>query len=62
MSGKNFISIIWGVIGILLGIIMIVMGVTETTMPKVLWIIMALICISNGIISLRKRKTLNKMN
>ena len=55
MKGKKLISRIWGVIGILLGIIMIVSVGFEIPMPKVLWILMSLICLSNGIISLRRK-------
>ena len=62
MKRKEILVIIAGVIGIILGIAIIIISVTEIEVPKLIWFLFAVICFVNAIGNIVNYKRIKKSN
>ena len=62
MKRKEILGIIAGMIGIILGIAIIIISVTEIEVPKLIWFLFAVICFVNAIGNIVNYKRIKKSN
>lgn len=62
MKRKEILGIIAGMIGIILGIAIIIISVTEIEVPKLIWFLFAVICFVNAIGNIVNYKRIKNSN
>ena len=59
MSGKKIISLISGICGLIIGIVMIIAAIMDAVVPKPLWIAFSAACLTNAVMILTNTKNKN---
>lgn len=56
MNKNRIISLILGICGEIIGLIIIIVSIVDIAIPKLLWLVFAIFCMINSILILRNTK------